>query len=375
MSAGTVNGLVIPDYFTLSNSSSTPALSSYRSDKEIRSLYARGSFGYKDIIFLEGSVRNDRSSALPKDANSYTYPSVGTSFVFGELIRNTVPALSFGKVRASWAQVGSDLNPYSLALNYTLASTKFGSSSYMGTPNTLVDANIKPALSSAYEFGLDLKFLKDKLGLSVTYYNEDKINEIITVPISGTSGFTSKLINAGKINRHGLEVSLNATPVKTKDVTWTTTVNWAKNTSKVLALAEGVDAITVTSDAFGVGTVVHQVGEAWGQIRGGAYTYKDGKKVLTADGMYVVTPNSYLGSVLPDFTGGWFNQIQYKDFVLSANIEFSKGGKYFSLSDYWGGFSGLFERTAGVNDKGNPIRDPIADGGGVHVQGVTADRC
>jgi outer membrane receptor protein involved in Fe transport len=106
----------------------------------------------------------------------------------------------------------------------------------MGTPNTLVDANIKPALSSAYEFGLDLKFLKDKLGLSVTYYNEDKINEIITVPISGTSGFTSKLINAGKINRHGLEVSLNATPVKTKDVTWTTTVNWAKNTSKVLAL-------------------------------------------------------------------------------------------------------------------------------------------
>ena len=373
MSAGTVNGLVIPDYFALSNSSSTPSLSSYRSDKEIRSMYARGSFGYKDIIFLEGSVRNDRSSALPKDANSYTYPSVGTSFIFGELIRNTVPALSFGKVRASWAQVGSDLSPYSLALNYSLASAKFGSYSYMGTPNTIVDPNIKPALSSAYELGLDLKFLKDKVGLSVTYYNEDKINEIITVPISGTSGFTSKLINAGKINRHGLEVSLNATPVKTKDVTWTTTVNWAKNTSKVLALAEGVDAITVTSDAFGVGTVVHQVGEAWGQIRGGAYTYKDGKKVLTADGMYVVTPNSYLGSVLPDFTGGWFNQIQYKDFVLSANIEFSKGGKYFSLSDYWGGFSGLFERTAGVNDKGNPIRDPIADGGGVHVQGVTAD--
>jgi hypothetical protein len=163
MSAGTVNGLVIPDYFALSNSSSTPSLSSYRSDKEIRSLYARGSFGYKDIIFLEGSVRNDRSSALPKDANSYTYPSIGTSFIFGDLIRNTVPALSFGKVRASWAQVGSDLSPYSLALNYTLASAKFGSSSYMGTPNTLVDANIKPALSSSYEFGLDLKFLKDKL--------------------------------------------------------------------------------------------------------------------------------------------------------------------------------------------------------------------
>lgn len=225
MSASTQNGLVIPDYFTLSNSQSAQALSSYRSDKEIRSVYARGSFGYKDLIFLEGSLRNDRSSALPKDANSYTYPSIGTSFVFGDLIRNTVPALSFGKLRASWAQVGSDLGPYSLALNYSLAGSKFGTYSMMGTPNTIVDPNIKPALSSSYEFGLDLKFFKDQLGLNVTYYNEDKINEIITVPISGASGFTSKLINAGKINRHGLEISLNATPVRTKDLTWTTTVN------------------------------------------------------------------------------------------------------------------------------------------------------
>ncbi len=377
MSGGTVDGLVVPDYYTLSNSVSTAVFTSSRSEKEVRSLYARGSFGYKDIVFLEGSVRNDRSSALPKNANSYTYPSIGTSFIFSEFLRNALPQLSFGKVRASWAQVGSDLDPYALALSYSLASNKFGDNSLMSTPNTIVDPNIKPALSSSYEFGIDLRFLKDKLGLSVTYYNEDKENEIINVPISGTSGFTSKLINAGKLNRNGVEVSLNATPIKTKDLTWTSTLNFARNRSKVLALAEGVEAYPVASSSFATSsgaTTIHVVNETWGQIRGGGFTIDPatGKRVVTADGLYVQTPNKYLGSVLPDFTGGWFNQVNYKNFVFSANIEFSKGGKYFSLSDHWGSFSGLLERTAGLNDKGNPLRDPVADGGGVHVTGVTA---
>ncbi len=374
MSANTVDGLVVPDYFALSNSVSTVNTSSYRSSKEVRSLYARGSFGYKDLIFLEGSVRNDNSSALPVGANSYTYPSVGTSFVFSELIKDKVPALSFGKLRASWAQVGSDLSPYSLALNYSLANDKFNGNSLMATPNTIVDPNIKPSLSSSYELGIDLRFFKDKYGLSVTYYNEDKVNEIISVPISGASGFTSKLINAGKLNRNGIEISLNATPIKTASFSWNSTLNFAKNTSKIIELAEGVDAIVVGSGAFASSsgaTIVHQVGQEWGQIRGGGFTYKDGKRVVTADGMYVQTPNKYLGSVLPDFTGGWSNQLAYKNFTLNANVEFSKGGKYFSLSDHWGSFSGLLERTAGVNDKGNPLRDPVADGGGVHVVGVT----
>lgn len=376
ISANTVDGLVVPDYFALSNSLSTVNTSSNRTQKEVRSLYARGSFGYKDMVFLEGSLRNDNSSALPAGANSYTYPSVGTSLVFGELIKDKIPVISFGKVRASWAQVGSDLSPYSLALNYSLANDKFNGNSLMGTPNTIVDPNIKPALSSSYELGLDLKFLKDKYSLSLTYYNEDKINEIINVPISGASGFTSKLINAGKLNRNGIEISLNTTPIKTANFSWNTSINFAKNNSKIVELAEGVDAIVVGSGAFATSsgaTIVHQVGQAWGQIRGGGFTYLDGKKVVTEDGMYVANPNQYLGSVLPDFTGGWSNQLAYKNFTLNANIEFSKGGKYFSLSDHWGSFSGLLERTAGANDKGNPLRDPVADGGGVHVVGVTKE--
>ncbi len=383
LGANTVDGLVVPDYFAITNSVSKPGNNSFRSKKEVRSIYSRATIGFKDWLYLDGSVRQDKSSALPLNANTYMYPSIGASVVISEFLSNKLPALSFGKVRASWAQVGSDLDPYLLALNYSLANDKFDGNALMGTPNAIVDPNIKPALSSSYEFGIDLKFFKNRLGYSFTAYNEDKIDEIINVPVAGASGFTSKLINAGKLNRKGIEMSLDVTPVKTKDLNWNTLVNFAKNTSKIVSLAEGVEAITArdASGALANGTfsgssgasTIHQVGLGWGQIRGGGFTYKDGVKVVTEDGLFVQTPNKYLGSVLPNFTGGWVNTLSYKKFTLNANLEFSQGGKYFSLSDHWGAFSGLLARTADLNDKGNPKRDPVADGGGVHVVGVTAE--
>ncbi|MCU0467014.1 MAG: SusC/RagA family TonB-linked outer membrane protein [Arcicella sp.] len=383
LSSNTVDGLVVPDYFALSNSVSPLNTSSFRSKKEVRSIYARASLGYKDMVFLEGSIRNDNSSALPVGKNSYTYPSVGGSFVISELLKDNVPALSFAKLRGSWAQVGSDLDAYLLSLNYTLGTDKFNGNAVMSTPNASVDANIQPSLSSSYEFGIDLKFLKNKYGVSLTYYNEDKINEILNVPVSGASGFTSKLINAGQLSRNGLEISLDATPIQTSNFTWTSSLNFARNTSKIVALAEGIESV-VARDASGNlangtfstssgASTIHQIGLGWGQIRGGGFTYRDGVKVVDESGLYVQTPSQYLGSVLPDFTGGWTNQFSYKNFTLSANIEFSKGGKYFSLSDSWGTYSGLLEKTAGLNDKGNPLRDPVADGGGVHVVGVTKE--
>jgi TonB-linked SusC/RagA family outer membrane protein len=376
INGNTVDGLVVPDYFSLANSVSKANFNSSRNKKEVRSVYSRASLGFKDLLFLETSIRNDKSSALPLNANSYTYPSIGLSLVFSEFLREKLPALSLGKLRASWAQVGSDLAPYQLALNYSLANDQFNGNSLMGTPNAIVDPAIKPALSSSYEGGIDLKFFRDRLGFAFTYYNEDKINEIINIPITGASGFTSQLINAGKLNRRGVEITLNATPVKTKGITWTSFINYAKNTSSIEELAEGVEAYVVASGTFASSsgaTIVHQVGKEWGQIRGGGFTYLNGQKVVTEDGIFVANPNQYLGTVLPDFTGGWTNQVDYKNFTFNANIEFSKGGKYFSLSDHWGSFSGLFERTAALNDKGNPLRDPVADGGGVHVVGVTAE--
>ncbi len=370
------NGLIVPNLFALANSRNQASFSDYREFKRVNSFYGRGSFGFKEMLYLEWSARNDWSSALPKDANSYFYPSVGMSFVFSELTGTALPFLSYGKFRASWAQVGSDLDPYRLSLNYSLGSLQFNGNPVMGTPNTLVDPNIQPSLSSAYEGGLDLRFFQNRLGLSATYFNEEKINEIISVAVTPASGFTTKLINAGKIKRDGIELALDATPITTGSFVWNLGVNFAKITSSIAELAEGVDAIVQETGTFGTTSgvqLVHAVGQEWGQLRGGAFKTINGQRVVDASGLYVAEANQYLGGVLPDFTGGMFNSLTYKNLVLNFNLDFQSGGKYFSLSDHWGTYSGLTARTADVNDKGNPVRDPVADGGGVHVVGVDAE--
>lgn len=373
----TVDGLSVPDLFTLGNSFKQPfAFGNFRSNKEVRSLYARGSFGLKDMIFVDWSVRNDWSSALPVENNSYLYPSIGGSFVFSELTKNSLPFLSFGKIRGSWAQVGSDLDPYQLALTYGLGADQYNGNIVMGTPNELVDPNIQPSLSSAIEFGVDLRFAKNRLGLSVTYYDESKTNEILSVSVAGASGFTTKKINAGQIDRSGVEVQLEAKPFATKNFSWDMNLNFARNTTQIVELAEGINAFIAETGTFGTTSgarLVHVVGEKWGQIRGGGIKKLNGQPVVDATGQFVAEPDSYFGSVLPNFTGGFLNTLSYKNFQLNFNIDFSQGGKYFSLSDHWGTFSGLFERTAELNDKGVPSREPVADGGGVHVVGVNAD--
>jgi TonB-linked SusC/RagA family outer membrane protein len=375
-SGNTVDGLVVPDLFSLSNSITAASVNQTRSIKEVRSVYARGSFGFKEMLYLEWSARNDWSSSLPKNANSYFYPSIGGSFVFNELLK--IPALSYGKVRASWAQVGSDLSQYRLDLNYALGQNKWNGNGLMGTPNELVDPALKPSLSSSVEGGIDLRFFKNRLGASFTYYKENKVNEILSVPVTSASGFTSKLINAGELQRKGIELQFNIVPIKTKDFTWDIILNFATNESKIIALADGVDAIVqdntgAFSGSYGA-VLVHQVGAEWGQLRGGGFKRDgSGNKIVDANGFYIQEKNTLFGSVLPKFTGGFLNNFTYKGLTAAFNIDFSKGGKYYSLSDHWGEFSGLLERTGGLNDKGIPVREPVADGGGVKVDAVTAD--
>lgn len=376
ISGATVDGLSVPDLFTLGNSKTSPiAFGSGRSAKKVNSLYGTGTLGFKDFLYVDFAARNDWSSALPKDANSYFYPSVGVSFLFSELLG--INKLSFGKLRASWAQVGSDLAAYQLALNYGVNAAQWNGSFLMGTPDALIDPNIRPSLSSAYEGGVDLKFFRNRIGLSATYYKEKKIDEILNVPVSGASGFSSKNINAGRVDRDGVELTLEVTPIQSKLVNWNVTFNWAKNKTKIIELADGIDAIIRETGTFGTSsgaTLVHQVGQLWGQVRGGGIKRTDaGVPVLGADGLFINVPNTYFGSVLPDWNGGILNEISVGNLFANFNIDFSKGGVFYSLSDHWGKFSGLFEATAEINDKGNPSRDAVAVGGGVHVVGVDAE--
>jgi TonB-linked SusC/RagA family outer membrane protein len=374
-----VDGLVVPNQFSINNSKSTFQYSNFRSQKEVRSIYARANFGYKDIIFLDFTGRNDWSSALPEDNNSYFYPSVGLSFVFSELTEPILPILSYGKLRGGWAQVGSDAPAYFTKQVYGLGQTPWaqpdGSSQIVSNvPDVAINPNIKPSLSSSLELGLDLKFWENRIGLSATYFKENRVDEIVQVPVTGSSGYTSSRINIGEMERSGIELQLDATPVQVGDFRWDITVNYSKVDAIVKKIAPGIDAIAAGTGAasFGIGSTFLVEGERWGQLRGKTMQRtEDGTPILTAAGLYIPTEQPVnFGSVLPDFTGGVINTFTYKNFELSFNIDFQKGGKFYSLSDQWGTFSGLTQRTAGVNDLGNPIRDAVEDGGGVHVVGV-----
>ena len=378
--AATRDGLVKPDIFTLENSVgpvNVDEANTRKTGKTVRSIYARGSIGYNDLAFIEFSIRNDWSSTLPADNNSYLYPSIGGSLIVSSFLKETLPALSFGKIRASWAQVGSDLAPYQLGLNYTLSSDTWNGNPLVAVPNTLPDSAIKPTLSSSFEVGADFKFYRDRLGFSVTYYNENKKNEILAVTVTPASGFVAKRTNAGQITRHGIELQLDGRPIVNKNFSWDVSINFARNTSKILKLTDDVKQVVLqnndrggNADAFSYVTVIHQEGLEWGQLRGVGIKKLNGIPVINADGTYAIQADTYFGSILPDYTGGIFNSFSFGKWSANLTIDFQYGGKFFSLSDLLGSASGLYAKTAGVNDKGIPIRDPVADGGGVRVDGV-----
>lgn len=285
--------------------------------------------------------------------------------------------LTFGKIRGSWGTVPTSLTPYILGFAYGVNANQWNGNFLMTTPNRLVDPSINGATNTAMEVGLDLRFLKNRIGFSFTYYDETRKDEPLDVQVNGASGFNTKLVNAGRVERSGIEIQINAKPIVNKNFSWNIDFNYGQNISnKVIELAPGISSIVVAAGAFS-GTssayTVHEVGKDWGILRGGGIKKINGVPILDADGLYTKEDNVAFGSVLPDYTGGIQNAITYKNFVVNMNIDFQKGGKFFSLSDFWGTFSGLTSRTAGLNDKGNPVRDAVADGGGVFVQGVDVD--
>jgi TonB-linked SusC/RagA family outer membrane protein len=368
---GTVGGLSVPNFYNIDASVDRPTTDSYKEFKTVRSIYGSASLGYQNTIFLDATLRNDWSSSLPVENNSYLYPSIATSFVFTELMGSN-NFLSFGKLRLSYAQVGSDIGPYEIAQVYGVG-TPYGSLPNLGVPDTSPNPNLKPALSSSYEAGLDLRFWNGKLNLDMTYYSNNNRDQIMTLTVPGSSGVTGAIVNAGNIRSEGFEVSINGTVVQKSDFSWDVALNAARNYSEVVELAEGIQNRQLQSAYWGM-TLNAKVGEPWGTLIGTGYTYaENGKPVIDEDGFYVQETNKELGTTLPKFTGGFNNTFRYKNWDLTAFIEFQGGGQFYSVTKMFNNYSGLGEETAGLNDKGNPVRDAVADGGGVRVDGVLED--
>ncbi|HYG40545.1 MAG TPA: SusC/RagA family TonB-linked outer membrane protein [Cytophagales bacterium] len=368
--AATNGGLVVADIYSLDNSAlPIPLPIEDDQKKEVYGFFANVSLGFKDMIYLELAGRNDISSALPVENNSYFYHSEALSFVFSKLLK--VPFIDFGKVRVNYAEVGNDTDPNRTSSTYTRYDN-FGSTQLYSFPTYVNNPLLEPERTKSFEVGLEMRGLNNRANLTLDLYNTNSVNQIVEVEISKAVGYGFKYLNGGNIQNKGIELALGYDIIKSNNFTWNASINWAINRSKVKSLPEGIENYKINDYQGGVSTNA-SIGQPYGIFRGTGFQYLNGSKVVNEDGYYVAVPNQIIGNPNPDWNGGFLNTLTYKGLALSFLIDMQQGGDVFSLDMHYGQATGLPEHTAGLNELGNPKRDPIADGGGLLFEGVQAD--
>lgn len=371
--ASTLGGLVVPGLYSLSNSVNTPSAPvEALLKKRVYGLYAQATLGYKDFFYVNLTDRVDKSSTLPVDNNTYNYYSGSANFLFSTFTKEDLPWLDLGKVRISYAEVGSDTDPLNVFDTYVKLDN-FGDYTLFSYPSTKNNEELKPERSKELEIGLESKMFKNRVGFDISYYSKTTEDMLIPVEVSKATGYSYRWVNAATVDNKGVEVGLYLTPVKGRDFSWDINANWARNRNKVVDLYQDVDNIVINSYQGGI-TINATKGEPLGTIRGTGFSYDDnGNKIIDANGYYVAKADQIIGDQNPDWTGGVTNTLHYKDLSLSFLVDVQKGGDVYSLDMHYGQGTGVLKHTAGLNELGNPIRDAVADGGGVLNEGVTAD--
>jgi len=347
--ANTQGGLMNDDDYSLDNSVNPIYQRSTYYEKAINSLYAFAELDYKHFLYLDITGRNDWSSTLPEGNNSYFYPSFNLGFAFTELLNLSNKAqkiLSFGKLRASYAEVGMSASPYQLEPTFIIDSTSGAFGPYAQITNTIPSANLKPERLKSIEFGADLRLFMDRLSFDFTWYKTNATDQIVEVDVSQASGSTRALINAGNIENRGIELQLKAVPVNIKKFSWDLIFNYTKNNSEVLELAPGIDNIQLL-EHWRL-SIEARPGNPYGDIVGYAVQEDaSGNKLVDEYGMYVKdTIPRVLGNSTPDFAMSWSNNFSYKNFRLSFLLDARIGGELFAGTNMYGyGYAGNFEET------------------------------
>jgi TonB-linked SusC/RagA family outer membrane protein len=385
--AATNGGLNKAGLYSLSNSvGPILAPNEYAANSMVDGEYIRASLGYDGTAYLEGTFRSDRSSNLPKDNNRYDYFSVSGSLVFSNYI--DAKWLSFGKLRANYAEVGSDTSPYRVFNTFDIG-TPFNGTGIASNPGAQNNLNLLPERQESYEFGLEMSFLDRRLGFDISYYNDLNINQITSIPLSTSTGYNSAVLNAGTIENKGFEVQFNATPFKTNDFRWDLNLNWSKNENLVVELLNGIENLQLASLQGGV-SINATPGQPYGTIRGSDFIYAaNGQPIVNQTGsasrigtyQRTTASNIVIGDINPDWKAGLNNSFTYKNFNLSFLIDMQKGGDVFSLDTWYGYATGLYDFSAADNELGNPVRDIVtgtpgnygANSGGVIMPGVAPD--
>ncbi len=369
----TNGGLIVPGLYSVANSKGTasPASETYN-PREVFGLFGGATVSYKDFLTLDGTVRQDQSSTLPVENNSYLYYAGSASWLFSRHFQD-LPWLTSAKLRANYATVGNDA-PWGSIKNVYDQPALFGSTILFSVPGTQNNPGLKPEQTVSKEIGVEMAFMQNRIGFDLTYYMTNTLDQIMPAAITTATGFNSTFVNAGNIENKGFELSLYANPIKTADFSWNVNVNFTRNRNLVLSLYNESQNLQLASYQGGV-TLNATVGEPYGILKGRTWKYVNGEKLVKTNGRYdmTTTTTNNIGNVNPNWIGGINNSLRYKNVSFSFLIDVKSGGSVFSLDQYYGAATGVLEESALLNDKGNPSREPISNGGGVIMPGVKAD--
>ena len=373
----TDGGLIYPGNFFLANSKNPQITrAGVLNRKKFNSLYASADFGYKNMLFLQATFRNDWSSALTytsdtlKSNNSYNYPAVSLSWIFTETFKRSLPSwITYGKLRANVAALGGDTDPYTLNPGFVFTDYSYGNgqtvpqSTYSSSGK--LQPNIKPQNKISREVGVEMRFLENRLGLDVSVYQDNTKNQILRIGAPFESGIDNILINAGNIQNRGIEISLDATPVRNKNFSWTSAINYAVNRNKIVELYQGITEFNLNANVAEISTWA-VVGKSYGVLRSQIESNKfqavdaNGKPVADArNGLPILTWRSDsrtafpkrsgrwqdIGDINAKFRAGWDNTFTYKNFSLNILVDAKIGGDYVAASYRWGTHTGVFPNT------------------------------
>ena len=372
--ASTNGGLVVPGLYSIANSlSPVSSPTEVYAPVAVDGYFAGVTLTYQDFVSLDGTFRRDRSSTLPDGNNAYNYYSVSGSWLFSHHLQN-LPWLSHGKLRANYAEVGNSA-PWGRTTDTYDKPDPFGGAILTSLPVSKNNDELVPERTNSKEIGLEMAFLRNRVGFDASYYVTNTKDQLIPVAVSSATGYASKFLNAGDVENKGVEVTIFATPVRNANFSWDINLNWTRNRNKVLELYGESQNLQIASFQGGV-SINASLGQPYGTIQGKTWVYHDnGGKLVGSNGRYLqsVTTNNVIGNINPDWVGGIYNTFKYKNLSLGFLIDVRQGGDVFSLDMYYGLATGLYPETVALNDLGNPSRDPRSAGGGVIMPGVKAD--
>lgn len=337
------NDAKVPNLYRISNYKNSYSEEG-TSEKGVYSFYGLGQFSYGGFLYFDATLRNDNSSALPKENNSYWYHSENMSLLFSKLFGIESNTFNKGKLRGSFAVVGNDTSPYRTQAVYNVDQTITLPYTVGSIPSSLPSFDLKPETSESWEVGAELGFFNNRLQLDFTYYETKTKDQIMAVPVSGASGYASKVINAGVIANTGYEFQLNAVPLEFDGFSWDLGFNFTKSNSKVESLNEGLESITLNS--LNAVSVEARPGEEFGSIYGYDFLRDNfGRKLITDDGFAQKGERVKLGSITPDWYGGITNRFRFKNFSITTLISIQEGGEFYSYGRAYRMFFGTDARS------------------------------